>query len=56
MCTANISAVLSYLFRWSYLNVCCGLCRYRDKRKKEKEAEEAGDIVKSKEQTLASKV
>lgn len=33
MCTANISPVLGYLFRWTYVKVCCGYCNYRKKKK-----------------------
>ncbi len=36
MCLANISSVLGYLFRWTYVKVCCGVCNYRKRKKEEK--------------------
>ena len=38
MCLANISSVLGYLFRWTYVKLCCGICSYRQK-KRDAEAE-----------------
>lgn len=35
MCLANISGVLGYMFRWTYVKVCCGVCSYRKKKKEE---------------------
>lgn len=55
MCTANISTVLSFLFRWSYVKVCCGVCNYRDRKKKEREADETGEVVQTKAQVIAGK-
>ncbi len=43
VCLTNISSVLGYLFRWSYVKICCGVCNYRKKRKEEKAAANYAD-------------
>jgi hypothetical protein len=43
MFLTNISSVLGYCFRWSYVKVCCGFCNYR-KKKKEAQKKEAENL------------